>query len=224
MFKRLRLVVTSRPVDPDAGSSQFCRFTSDKWPQAELPEHKQQRQIPCPVFSEDGIPQLPGGWGGPGTPSSPPGELESVRLISIGLKMSNNNAVRLRGWTGDLIASHCTFVLQRPCFPFHGAEPRNKWSSAAPGSQRPTALELERADGGGAPSTSPIFSCLGPCCLLMRPEPGVCKQAGRPEETQNRDTMPLTRELAPWLFPPCVGEFFRDRWGGLWAQVRAVTV
>lgn len=56
MFKRLRLVVTSRPVDPDAGSSQFCRFTSDKWPQAELPEHKQQRQIPCPVFSEDGIP------------------------------------------------------------------------------------------------------------------------------------------------------------------------
>lgn len=87
MFKRLRLVVTSRPVDPDAGSSQFCRFTSDKWPQAELPEHKQQRQIPCPVFSEDGIPQLPGGWGGPGTPSSPPGELESVRLISIGLKI-----------------------------------------------------------------------------------------------------------------------------------------
>lgn len=57
MFKRLQLVVTSRPVDPDAGSSQFCRFMSDKWSEAKLPEHKQQRQIPCAVFSEDKDPQ-----------------------------------------------------------------------------------------------------------------------------------------------------------------------
>lgn len=226
MFKRLQLVVTSRPVDPDAGSSQFCQFMSDKWSEAKLPEHKQQRQIPCAVFSEDRTPKLlPGGQGGPGTPSGPPGELESVRLISIGQKkFEQQQRCEAQGWTGNLVASHYTFVLQRPCFPFHGAEPHNKWSSAAPGSQRPAALELERADGGGVPPNSPTFSCLWPCCLLMRPEQRVCEQAGRPEETQNRDTVPLTGELAAWLFPPCVDESFRDKWGGLWAQVRAVTV
>lgn len=187
------------------------------------------------MFSEDGTPKLlPGGWRGPGTQSGPPGKLESVHLrkslsdklfcLLARKSLSNNGAVRPREWTGDLVASHCIFVLQRPCFPFHGAEPCKKWSLAAPGSQQPAALELERTDGGRVPSTSPTFSCLWPCCLLIRPEPGVFKQAGRPEETQNRVTMPLTLELAPWVFSPCVDGSFRGRWRDLWAQVRAVTV
>lgn len=64
VFKQQRLVVTSHPGGPDPGSSEHAALRlesgrSHKWQGSH--KHKQQRQIPCPVFSGD--PQTTaGGW------------------------------------------------------------------------------------------------------------------------------------------------------------------
>ena len=65
--------------------SAGLRLTSGHRQSSQNTSSKDRYPVLCVVRT--GSPKLlPGGWGGPGTPSSPPRELASVRLISIGLK------------------------------------------------------------------------------------------------------------------------------------------
>lgn len=174
---------------------------SDKWSEAKLPQNTSSKdRSPVLCLVRTGPPSYYGGQGGPGTPSGPPGELESVRLISIGQKsLSKNNAVRPRvGWeprslplyfrapetllslpTGQ---SHVTSGLQLPLGP-RGLQP----------------LELEgRLMGEGASEKTRPHSLAWPCCLPNEAQSQVfVAEQERPEETQSRDTMPLTGSLRP---------------------------